>query len=63
MGAECTSCWMPFIGARARMMRQLQVRGGWRVTKKSMQKQEIYKISKRNLPNVGTAGWMEALAG
>ena len=58
MGAECISCWTPFIGARARMTHQLQVRGQWCITNKSRNK----KILKINLPNVGMGGWMEALA-
>ena len=33
----------------------------WHITKKSRNK-KFNKISKRNLPNVGMAGWMEALA-
>ena len=55
VGAECISCWTPFVGARAWMMHQLQVHGRHRVTKKSRNK-EFKKISKRNLPNVGMAG-------
>ena len=50
-----------FVGARARMTHQPQVRGRHRVTKKSRNK-KFKKISKRNLLNVGMGGWMEALA-
>ena len=44
-----------FVGARARMTHQPQVRGWHRVTKKSRNK-KFKKISKRNLPNVGMGG-------
>ena len=50
-----------FVGARARMTHQPQVRGRHGVAKKSRNK-KFKKISKRNLPNVGMGGWMEALA-
>ena len=58
MGAECISYWTPFAGARAQMM---QVRGQHRITKKSRNK-KFKNIPKRNLPNVGMGGWIEALA-
>ena len=42
--AECTSCWTPFVGARARMTHQPQLRWRHRVTTTTKkQKQEILK--------------------
>ena len=42
-------------------MHQPQVRGWWRITKKKNRNKKFKRISKRNLPNVGMAGWMDAL--
>ena len=62
MGAECTSTQLDAIrhGARAWMTHQSQVHGWWHVTEKGRNK-KFKKISKRNLPYVGMAGWMDAL--
>ena len=62
MGQSVLAVGRHFVGARARMTHQLTA-SAWAVphSKKRAETRNFKKISKRNLPNVGIGGWMEAL--